>query len=196
MENQAASIEMPRKITALKKPELRDIVPPEYHEYLPVFEEKGEIKRPPHRHHDHHIPLIDDKIPPFEPLHALDKGRLKTLKEYIDTSLERGWIRSSTSLAGAPIYFVKKKDGGLRLCIDYRGLNTITIKDQTPLHLIGEALDHLSKVKIYTKLDIKDAYHNLRIAKGDKWKTAFRMKYGLYEYLVMLFRLTNALASF
>jgi hypothetical protein len=98
--------------------------------------------------------------------------------------------------AGAPIHFVKKKDGGLWLCIDYWGLNTITIKDRTPLPLIGEALDRLSKAKIYTKLDIKDAYHNLRIAKGDEWKTAFRTKYGLYEYLVMPFGLTNAPASF
>jgi hypothetical protein len=168
MEYQAASIEMPRKITAPKKPELRNIIPPEYHEYLPVFEEKGKIKRPPHQHHDHRIPLIDNKIPPFEPLCALDEGILKALKEYIDSSLERGWIQSSTSPAGAPIHLVKKTDDGLRLCVDHRGLNAITIKDQTPLPLIGEALDCLSKAKIYTKLDVKDAYHNLRIAKGDE----------------------------
>jgi hypothetical protein len=118
MEYQVASIEMPRKITAPKEPKLGDIIPLEYHEYLPVFEEKEKIKRPPYRYHDHHIPLIDDKIPPFEPLCTLDEGRLKALKEYIDTSLQQGWIRSSTSLAGAPIHFVKKKDGGLRLCID------------------------------------------------------------------------------
>jgi hypothetical protein len=79
---------MPRKITTLKEPKLGDIVPPEYHKYLPVFEEKETIKRPPHRHHDHCIPLIDNKIPPFEPLCALDEGKLKALKEHIDTSLE------------------------------------------------------------------------------------------------------------
>jgi hypothetical protein len=196
MEYQAASIEMPRKITTPKKPELGDIILPEYHEYLPVFEEKGKIKRLPHWHHDHRIPLIDDKILPFEPLRALDEGRLKALKGYINTSLERGWMQSSTSPAGAPICFVKKKDGGLQLCIDYQGLNTITIKDWTPLPLIGEALDCLLKAKIYTKLDVKDAYHNLRIAKGNEWKTAFWMKYRLYEYLVMRFGLTNAPASF
>jgi hypothetical protein len=100
------------------------------------------------------------------------------------------------SLAGAPIHFVKKKDGTLRLCVDYRGLNAMTVKDRTPLPLIGQALDRLSRANIYTKLDVRDAYHNLRIAKGDEWKMAFRTKYGLYEYLVMPFGLTNALASF
>jgi hypothetical protein len=98
--------------------------------------------------------------------------------------------------AGAPIYFVKKKGSMLRLCIDYRGLNAMTVKDQTPLLLIGEALDRLLHAKVYTKLDVKDAYHNLRIAKGDEWKMVFQTKYGLYEYLVMPFGLTNALASF
>jgi hypothetical protein len=88
IEYQAVSIETLRKITTPKKPELGDIILPEYHEYLLVFKEKGKIKRPPHRYYDHCIPLIDDKILPFEPLHALDEGRLKALKEYIDTSLE------------------------------------------------------------------------------------------------------------
>jgi hypothetical protein len=91
---------------------------------------------------------------------------------------------------------VKKKDGMLRLCVDYRGLNAMTVKDRTLLPLIGEALDRLSHAEVYTKLDVKDAYHNLRIAKGDQWKMAFQTKYGLYEYLVMPFGLTNAPASF
>jgi hypothetical protein len=98
----------------------------------------------------------------------LDKGRLWALREYLETSLEQGWIRSSTSLAGAPIYFVMKTDSSLRLCVDYQGLNAITVKDQTPLPLIGEVLDWLANTKIYTKLDMKDAYHNLRIAKGNE----------------------------
>jgi hypothetical protein len=120
---------MPRKITTPKKPKLGDIILLEYHEYLPVFKEKKKIKRLPHQHQDHHIPQIDNKILPFEPLCILDEGRLKSLKEYINTSLEQGWIQSSTSLAGVPIYFVKRKDRGLRLCVDYWGLNAITIKD-------------------------------------------------------------------
>jgi hypothetical protein len=140
--------------------------------------------------------LIDNQVPPFEPLRALDETRLQTLQEYLDSSVKKGWIRSSTSPAGALIHFVKKNNGGLRLCVDYRGLNAITVKDRTPLPLIGKALDCLSKAKIYTKLDVKDAYHNLHIAKRDEWKTAFQPKYGLYKYLIMPFGLTNAPASF
>jgi len=80
--------------------------------------------------------------------------------------------------------------------VDYRQLNEITIKDRTPLPLIGESLDQLSSAPIYTKLDIQDAYYNLRIAKGDEWKTAFQTRYGLYKYCYMPFGLTNAPASF
>ena len=100
-------------------------------------------------------------------------------------------------LAGRSTHpFRQKKDGGLLLCVDYRQLNIITVKDRTPLQLIGESLDQLSNATIYTKLDIKDAYYNLRIAEGDEWKTAFRTRYGLYEYCIMPFGLTNTPASF
>jgi len=98
---------------------------------------------------------------------------MKAPKEYLEVNEKWGWIRASTSPAGAPIHSVKKKDGGLCLCVDYRQLNEITIKDRTPLPLIGESLDQLSNATIYTKLDIRDAYYNLRIAAGDEWKTAF-----------------------
>jgi hypothetical protein len=175
---------------------LEGIVPPEYADYLSVFREKEAVGLPPHRHHDHHIPLLEGRVPPFEPLRALDEDRLRVLRDYLDENEKRGWIRRSMSPAGAPIHFVKKKDGTLRLCVDYRRLNEITIKDRTLLPLIGEALDRLSHARIYTKLDVRDAYHNLRIATGDEWKTAFRTKYGLYKYRVMPFSLTNAPASF
>jgi len=151
---------------------------------------------PPHRTQDHHIPLDEGKTPPYEPLRPLNKEKMKALREYLETNEKRGWIHASTSPAGAPIHFVNKKDAGLRLCVDYRQLNEMTIKDRTPLPLIGESLGKLSSITIYTKLDIRDAYYNLRIAKGDEWKTAFCTRYGLYEYCVMPFGLTNTLASF
>jgi hypothetical protein len=182
---------------ALKKEAtLKETIPNEYHEYLHLFDQKDPTELPPHRNHDHHIPLVDGKTAPFEAIGALDEKKLRALKEYIETNLKIGRIRPSKSPAGAPIHFALKKDGSLRLCVDYRGLNAITIKDRMPLPLISEALDRLVDAKIFTKLDIKDAYHNLRIAEGDEWKTAFRTKYGLFEYLVMPFGLTNAPASF
>ena len=89
-----------------------------------------------------------------------------------------------------------KKDGGLRLYVDYQGLNKVTIKNRYPLPLIGEILDRVNGATVFSKINLKDAYYRIRIRPGDKWKTAFRTRYGHYEYLVMPFRLTNAPAAF
>ena len=129
-------------------------------------------------------------------LYPKKEKELEELRDYLGKNLSRGWIRESDSPVGAPILFVKKKDRSLRLCVDYRGLNAVRKKDLYTLPLIGEALDRLSTAKYYTKLDIKDAYHNIRIRKGDEWKTAFKTRYGLFEYTVMPFGLTNAPAIF
>ena len=108
----------------------------------------------------------------------------------------RGWIQRVRTGRASPIMFVKKKDSKLRLCVDYRALNEITKKDQHPLPLISEALDRLAGAKYFTKLDIKDANHNIRIKEGDEYKTAFSTKLGTYEYRVMPFGLCNAPAAF
>jgi Reverse transcriptase (RNA-dependent DNA polymerase) len=100
------------------------------------------------------------------------------------------------SPAGAPILFVPKPDGSLRLCVDYRALNKVTVKNRHPLPLISETIDRMQGAKIYTKLDLRDVYHRIRIKPGDEWKTAFRTRYGLWEYTVMPFGLTNAPATF
>jgi len=114
---------------------------------------------PPHRTHDHHIPLEEEETPPYEPLRPLNEEKMKALKEYLEVNEKWGWIRASTSPSGMPIHFVMKKDGELHLCVNYRQLNEITIKDRTPLPLIGESLEQLSSATIYTKLDIRDAYY-------------------------------------
>ena len=121
---------------------------------------------------------------------------LETLKTYIKTHLKTGFIQSSKSPAGAPILFNKKPDGNLYLCIDYWGLNNLTIKNRYPLPLIGESLDRLGRAKRFTQLDLTSAYHRMRIKEGDEWKTAFRTRYGHFEYQVMPFGLSNAPASF
>ena len=114
----------------------------------------------------------------------------------IDCMLEKGFIRPSKSPFGSPILFVKKPDGFLRLCVDYRKLNELTIKNHYPLPLISELFDRLKHVKYFTRLDMQDAYNRIRIAESDEWKTAFCTRYGHFEYLVMPFGLTNAPASF
>lgn len=134
--------------------------------------------------------------PPFGPIYNLSATELSTLRDYLEDALQKGWITHSKSPAGAPILFVPKKDGGLRLCVDYRGLNKVTIKNRHPLPLISEILDRLAGAKIYSKIDLKDAYHRIKIKQDDRWKTAFRTRYGHYEYVVMPFGLTNAPATF
>ena len=114
----------------------------------------------------------------------------------MDNNLAAGFISSTRSPHGAPVLFVKKKDGALWLCINFRGLNKITKKDKYPLPLITDLLDSPGKARIYTKIDLQHTYHLLCIAKGDEWKTAFRTCYGSFEWKVMPFGLTNALAAF
>jgi hypothetical protein len=126
----------------------------------------------------------------------MSPAKLKVFEEYIEKALARGWIRESQSSAGAPVLFSPKKNSDLRLCINYRKLNAITVKNWYPLLLISELLDRLSGLVIFSKIDLKDAYHQMRIREGDKWKTAFRTRYGHFKYIVLLFGLTNALATF
>ena len=101
-----------------------------------------------------------------------------------------------SSLAAAPIHFAKKKDGGLRLCVDYRALNAGTIKNRYPLPLISEMLDRVGGARFFTKLDLRGAYHLIRIKEGDVYNMAFRTRYSQFEYRVMPFGLMNALATF
>ena len=126
----------------------------------------------------------------------MSPAELKALDDYIEDALAKGWIRKSQSPAGTPILFVLKKSGKLCLCIDYRGLNAITIKNRYPLPLISELLDCLSGSVVFSKIDLRNAYHRIRIREGDEWKTAFRTRYGHFKYQVLPFGLTNTPATF
>lgn len=170
-------------------------IPEEYRIYEKLFKEELETKVPQHSRWDHEIWLKTDDLP-FQKIYNLNEKELFTLKEYLEEELRKGNIRESTSPAGFPVMFVPKKNGKLRLVVDYRRLNALTIKDRTPLPLITELKDRLRGKQIFTALDLKGAYNLIRIKEGDEWKTAFRTKFGLYEYLVMPFGLTNAPATF
>ena len=150
----------------------------------------------PHRDIDLAIELQPGKEPPYGPIYPLSPKELAALKEFLEENLAKGFIRESKSPAGAPILFVPKKDGGLRLCVDYRGLNSITIKNRYPLPLITEIMDQVTGANYFSKIDLKDAYYRIRIKAGDEWKTAFRTRYGHYEFLVVPIGLTNTLATF
>ena len=118
------------------------------------------------------------------------------LKRQLEELLGKGFIRPSTSSWGAPVLFVKKKDGSFRLCIDYKGLNKVTIKNKYPLPRIDELLDQLQGASWFSKIDLASGYHQIAIAGEDVRKTAFRTRYGHYEFVVMPFGLTNAPAAF
>jgi hypothetical protein len=161
-----------------------------------VFDKVVADRLPSHRPYDHKVPLKEGFEPPFGPLYSLSRPELEALKAFLEENLEKGVIRQWSSPAGAPILFVKKGDGSLRLLADYRGLNEGTIKNRYPLPLVRETLMRLSKATDFTKLDVRGAYNLIRMAKGEKGKTAFRTRYGLFESRVMPFGLTNAPADF
>lgn len=173
------------------------VVPEEYHSFLDVFSKVKADQLPPHRRYDHHIDLLDEKdLPPVGPIYSTSTHEAKALKTEIDTLLGKGFIRPSSAPLGAPVLFNKKKDGGLRMCIDYRQLNLRTKKNKYPLPPINYLLEQLSGAKIFSKIDLRGAYHLLRIAEGHEFKTTFRCRYGSYEFLVMPFGLTNAPSAF
>ena len=168
----------------------------EYHEFLPLFKKTIAEVLPPHHSYNHKIPLKEGFTPLFGPLYSLSKPELQALHQWIDENLFKRFIRASSSPAGAPILFVKKKDDSLCLCMDYWGYNEATIKNRYPLPLIRETPMLLSKVRYYTTLYVRGAYNLLQVAEGKEWKTAFRTHYGFYDFLVMPFGLTNAPANF
>jgi len=177
--------------------DVRETVRREYHHLLHVFEKREKTMVPPHRLGiDLGIDLEGGKRVPVKKIYALSYDELEELPRYIKQNEARELIRRVKSGRASPIMFVKNKERKLRLWADYWALNEVTKKDRHPLPHISEALDRLGGAKSFTKLDIKDAYHNIRIREGDEWKTTFSTKLGTYKYLVMPFGLCNARAAF
>jgi hypothetical protein len=173
------------------------LLPSQYVAFADVFSERKANLLPEHRPFDCSIDLTDpNAIPPTRPIYALTPLEVKALDQYLDENLAKGFIRSSRSPAGAPIFFVAKKSGELRPCVDYRGLNALTIKNRGAIPLIADLLDRLGTARYFSKIDLRGAYNLVRIKPGDEWKTAFRCHRGHFEYCVMPFGLTNAPAIF
>ncbi|CUA71631.1 Transposon Tf2-11 polyprotein [Rhizoctonia solani] len=171
-------------------------IPKEYLEFAKVFGEEEFNKLPPHRPYDIDIELKEDAKLGHAPLYSMTPVESKELKEWLDKELAQGKITPSKSPVASPVMFVKKKDGSLRLVVDYRKLNEATKKNSYPLPRQDDLLAKIQGAKIFTKLDLRWGYNNVRVKEGDEWKTAFRTKYGLFETKVMPFGLTNAPAAF
>ena len=157
-----------------------------------VFDKTKATSLPPHRPYDCPIDLLPGAPIPRGRLYSISAPERGAMKTYIDSSLKSGLIRPSSSPAAAGFFFVGKKDGSLRPCIDYSPLNGITVKNKYPLPLMSSAFELLQDAQVFTKLDLRNAYHLVRIREGDEWKTGFNTPSGHYEYLVMPFGLCNA----
>ena len=165
-------------------------------EFADVFPEKLPKGLPPKRTKDYSIELVPETKPVKKGLYRMSDIELQEVKEKIQELLEQGFIRPSASPWGSPILFVSKKDGGLRFCIDYRALNKLTVKNCYPLPRIDDLLDCLASAKYYSKIDLMMGYHQVRLSEESIPRTAFRTKYGSFEFLVLPFGLTNAPSFF
>jgi hypothetical protein len=138
------------------------------------------------------IELLPGTAPISKRAYRMDVKDLIKLNKQIEELLEKGFIRPSSSPWGAPVLFVNKKDGSRRMCVDYRSLNEVTIKNKYPLPRIEDLFDQMRGALVFSKIDLRSGYHQLKIRTEDIPKTAFTTRYGLYEFLVMSFGLTNA----
>jgi hypothetical protein len=151
---------------------------------------------PPDRELEFAIELVPGTAPIYKKYYRMPGPELAELKKQLDELLHKGYIRPSISPWGSPVLFVKKKDGSLRMCVDYRQLNEVTIKNKYLLPRIDDLFDQLNGARVFSKIDLRTGYHQLKIRKEDIPKTAFTTRYGLYEFIVMVFGLTNAPAYF
>jgi hypothetical protein len=175
----------------------KELVPPRYHEFGQVFSKEAARRLPEHREWDHAINFDPEQpLPKPQCIFPLSPAKKKAQEEYIEDMLSKGYIRRSKSELAAPMFFVDKKDGTYRAVQDYRAVNNITIPDREPIPLSTQIIDDLQGYDLFTELDLRVGFYNVRIKEGDEWKAAFRTDQGLYEPLVLMMGLKNAPPTF
>ncbi|GBG75318.1 hypothetical protein CBR_g19950 [Chara braunii] len=175
--------------TVVCPPEIQQVVD----QYADLMQEPIGLPNKPTKHH---IELLPGAVPPKGRIYRMSPAELEELRKQLETLTSKGWIRPSTSEFGAPVLFVPKGNGEFKMCIDYRGLNKITRKSTEPLPRIDDLLDMVQGCTIFSKVDLKSGYRQTEMAEEDVYKTAFKTRYGTYEYLVMPFGLCNAPGTF
>jgi len=171
-------------------------IPSQHSDFVKVFCKTEAETLPPHQPVNYSIDLEPGYKLPYGRIYNLSEFELITFKAYIETNQPNGFIQRSSAPAAAPIIFAKKKDGRLQLCVDYWALNLGTVKHQYPLPQILEIVDRLRGARIFTRLDLRNAYHLIPIKEGEVYRMAFRTRYSQFEFQVVPFGSTNAPSSF
>ena len=176
--------------------ETRKLVPEKFYRWIKVFGKKQSERMPTRKLWDHVIDVKEGFMPRKGKVYPLSREEREEVREFIKEQLRKGYIRPSKSPQTAPVFFVEKKDGKKRMVQDYRYLNEWTIKNNYPLPLISDVLENIGTKKLFTKMDLRWGYNNVRIKEEDEWKTAFMMLEGSFEPTVMFFGLMNSPATF
>ena len=181
---------------AKSEEEAKKLVLERFHKWIKVFRKKQSERMPTRKLWDHVIDVKEGFMPRKEKVYPLSREKREKVREFVKEQLRKGYIQPSKSPQTAPVFFVGKKDGKKRIVQDYRYLNEWTIKNNYPLPLISDVLKNIGMKKLFTKMDLRWGYNNVRIKEGDEWKAVFTIPEGSFELTVMFFGLMNSPATF